>query len=128
MRVDRLRDHRWLGGGRRSIVGHRLRGERRPRESDPQLSAAQSPFSAALVVGRCDGRILLLQQLEPFVCDGMQTDVIPRAQLLRGAESERLARSFRFDCERLQHVRHFADPQPTVERDGAEVVAMEPSG
>ena len=121
MVIDRLGDHRRLSRRRGCVIGRqRVRGESRTRQSHPQLRAPEPAFFGGLVI--------LLQQLEPFVRDGVQPDVIPGAQLLRRAEAEWLPGAFRFHGERLQHVGDFGHTQAAVERHGAEMVAMQTTG
>ena len=123
--VDRLGDHGRLGR-RRVVSPAGIRREGGTRQTEPQLCAAQTPLPGAFVLGRRRSAIFL-QQLEALVGDGMQSHVVPCAQLLRSAEPERLPGAFRVDRERLEHIHDFAHPQPAVERDGAKVVAMQPS-
>jgi len=121
MVIDRLGDHRRLSRRRGCVIGRqRVRGESRTRQSYPQLRAPEPAFF--------EGLVILLQQLEPFVRDGVQPDVIPGAQLFRRAEAEWLPGTFRFHGERLQHVGHFGHTHAAVERHGAEMVAMQTTG
>ena len=125
--IDRLgNDGRlgWRWG--RIICGKRVRHECGARESYPELRAAESPLLGSLGI-RGRGLFVFLQQLEPLVRDRMQPDVIPRTELLRWSESQRLARAIGLDGQRLQHVADFTDPEPALECDGAEVMAMQPT-
>ena len=85
MLVDRLGDEARLGGRRRTVIPRpprpsldRLGRQRRARQPDPQLRAAERPVLVALVVG-WRRLIILLQQLETLVGDWVQADVLPRA-------------------------------------------------
>ena len=123
MLIDRLGDHRRFGRRRWSVLArHRVRTQRRPRESDPELCPPQAALPGALVVKR--GLVVLLEQLEAFVRDGMQPDVIPGAQLLRCAESKGLAGALRLHGQRLQHIDDLVHTQAAMERHGAEMMAM----
>ena len=56
----------------------------------------------------------------------MQPDVLPGGEPRGVAQAERLAGTVRFDRQRAQHVGHFPRLDAAVERDRAEMVAMQP--
>jgi len=131
MRVDGARDRGGFGrrgGGGRCVIARGLCHERRARQAQPQLRRVHAPCAAA-VVGTLllRRRVLLVQKLETLVGEGVQADVLPGAEALRGPEPERLAGSVRLARERPQHVRDFRAADPPMESDGAQVVAVEPA-
>ncbi len=85
---------------------------------------APRPMSlvAALLPGRCP---LFVQQLEALIGEGMQPDVLPGAQPLRGTETERLTRALRLDRERTEHIGNLRRADTPVESHGAEMVAVQ---
>ncbi len=126
MVVDGFRDRARLGGGRwRIVAACRFRAERGASQTDPQLSRARA---AILVLVFRRRLTVLLQQLELFVGDRVQAHVIPGAQVFGRAETERLTAPIGVDGENPQHIRYLGDAQPAVERDGAQVMAVQAAG
>ncbi len=58
----------------------------------------------------------------------MQLHVRPRRQAVPVAQAQRLPGPFRFDGERPQRIGHLALLHAASERDGAQVVTMQPGG
>src|SRR5207247_10682368 len=98
--------HRRLRGRSRGVLGGRLRAAGGARQPDPQLRAPHVPTRAGAAVTLISGwPVALVQQLEALVGQGVETDVIPDAQPLRGGEAERLAGAFGVDGERAERLR-----------------------
>ena len=121
MLVDGFGDRGRLGRLRRSIVGsHSLRGERRPGQSDPELGTGQ-PAGGCRVV-------LFLQEFEALVRDGVEPDVVPRAELFWRSQAERIAGALGIDRERAEHIGDFGDAETTMKRHRPEMMAMQATG
>jgi len=102
------------------ISGYRKSAECGARESHPQLRTAET------LGGR--NSIILLQQLEPLVRNGMEPHVIPGTQLFRRAEPEGFSGAIGLHGQRLQHVGDLSHAQAAMERHGAQMVAMQSPG
>ncbi len=116
-----------LGRRRRCFVGcDRLRGQRRPRQADPELRTAQPALLRPLIVE--GSRAVVFLQLQALVRDSMQSDVIPRPELLRWSEAERIARALGIDRERPEHIGNLCGAETAMKGDRAQVMAMQATG
>ena len=101
--VDRLRDG--VGFGRRGRVVVGRRGERRPREPDPELRPPGPRPPPRLQ--RADLVAALVHELEALVGHGVELHMRPRPQLLPIPEPERESGPIGLDRQGPEHLRHF---------------------
>src|SRR5439155_5272165 len=89
-------------------------------QAHPQLGGPRIPFPW--------GGAALIRELQALVRERMQLHVRPRRQAVPVAKTQWLAGPLRFHRERAERVSHFALLHAASERDGTQVVTMQPAG